>query len=215
MYHLSWFLCFVIRVTFICESCLNIDTCRDILVQVQINNLWLPRITPQRTELLSTHVTEVLHWLPCLVLHWGLVFPYLPLLFSLLWMSPPLSSLFLSWWQEIATIADSDARGLILAGVLLPAIGWVLFNILQPALSQINKMRGGSSRGLIGAAGLSAAAASLLAAPQADAQVQEFAELAADSRPLILLFILVPAVGWVLFNILQPALKQIDNMNKK
>lgn len=93
-----------------------------------------------------------------------------------------------------------------------------MFNILQPALNQINKMRGGSTKGLIGAAGLSAAAASLLAAPQADAQVQEFVELAGDSRPLILLFILAPAVGWVLFNILQPALNQINKMrtgNKK
>ncbi|KAJ7532732.1 hypothetical protein O6H91_13G017000 [Diphasiastrum complanatum] len=40
--------------------------------------------------------------------------------------------------QEIATIADS---GSILILVLAPAIVWVQYNILQPALNQINRMR--------------------------------------------------------------------------
>jgi photosystem II PsbY protein len=122
--------------------------------------------------------------------------------------------------QEIATLADSDSRGLIIIGLLLPAIGWVLFNILRPALNQIEKMQGGNSgssglkksRGIIGVTGISAAATSLLAAPQADAQVQELAQLGADTRPLILLFILAPAIGWVLFNILKPALNQVNKM---
>lgn len=119
--------------------------------------------------------------------------------------------------QEIAQVADSDARGLIIIGLLLPAVGWVLFNILQPALNQIEKMQEGNSglkkaRGIIGVTGISAAAASLVAAPQADAQVQELAQVSADTRPLILLFILAPAIGWVLFNILKPALNQIEKM---
>jgi photosystem II PsbY protein len=119
--------------------------------------------------------------------------------------------------QEIASVADSDARGLIIVGLLLPAVGWVLFNILQPALNQIEKMQEGNSglkkaRGIIGVTGISAAAASLLAAPQANAQVQELAQVSADTRPLILLFILAPAIGWVLFNILKPALNQIEKM---
>jgi len=116
--------------------------------------------------------------------------------------------------QEIATIADSDSRGLVLLGILLPALGWVLFNILQPGLNQLSKMK--SIKGLvIGAAGLGAAASSMMAAaPDAEA-AQEITQLAADNRPLILLFILLPAIGWVLFNILQPALNQLNKMSGK
>lgn len=117
--------------------------------------------------------------------------------------------------QEIANLAvDSDSRGLLLLIVLVPAVGWVLFNILQPALNQVNKMR--SSKGLVGAVGLGAAASSLLFATfTADAAVQEMASLAestSDARGALLLGVLVPAVGWVLFNILQPALNQLDKM---
>ena len=121
--------------------------------------------------------------------------------------------------QEIAQVADSDVRGLLILGLLVPAVGWVLFNILRPALNQIEKMQEGNSgsggmrkaRGIIGVTGISAAAASLLA-PEADAQVQELALVGADTRPLILLFVLAPAIGWVLFNILKPALNQVNKM---
>jgi photosystem II PsbY protein len=125
------------------------------------------------------------------------------------YLNPCRTKLFPFFVQEIATIADSDSRGLVLLGILLPAIGWVLFNILQPGLNQLSKMR--SSKGLIGAAGLGATAASMMAVPDAEA-AQEITQLAADNRPLILLFILLPAVGWVLFNILQPALNQLNKM---
>jgi photosystem II PsbY protein len=119
--------------------------------------------------------------------------------------------------QEIASVADSDARGLIIVGLLLPAVGWMLFNILQPALNQIEKMQEGNNRlkkarGILGVTGISVAAASLLAAPQADAQVQELAQVSVDTRPLVLLFILEPVIGWVLFNILKPTLNQIEKM---
>ncbi|XP_024383068.1 uncharacterized protein [Physcomitrium patens] len=125
--------------------------------------------------------------------------------------------------QEIANLADSDSRGLIIIGLLLPAIGWVLFNILRPALNQVNQIiegndvktptKGGKRfKSVIGATGISLAASSLLAAPEADAQVQEIAQLGADTRPLILLFILAPAIGWVLYNILKPALNQVNKM---
>ncbi|CAM6092279.1 unnamed protein product [Calypogeia fissa] len=107
--------------------------------------------------------------------------------------------------QEIAQLADNDSRGL----VLLPAVGWVLYNILQPALNQWKKMTG--SKGLVGAIGLGGAA-SLLAANQADA-AQEIAQLAdSDSRGLVVLVVLLPAIGWVLYNILQPALNQFNKM---
>lgn len=114
--------------------------------------------------------------------------------------------------QEIAQVADSDSRGLVLIGVLVPAIAWVLFNILQPALSQLRKMR--SSKALIGGLGLGAA--TMLHSPKADAAIQEIASVAdTDSRGLLLLVVLIPAIGWVLFNILQPALKQLSNMRSK
>jgi photosystem II PsbY protein len=111
--------------------------------------------------------------------------------------------------QEIAQLADNDSRGLVLLVVLLPAVGWVLFNILQPALNQLSKMRG--AKGLAGAIGLSAAAASLVSAPDAEA-AQEITQLAADNRPAILLVVLIPAIGWVLYNILLPALNQFNKM---
>lgn len=46
--------------------------------------------------------------------------------------------------SEIAMLADassSDNRGTLLLFVVAPAILWVLYNILQPALNQINRMR--------------------------------------------------------------------------
>eukprot|EP00271_Cylindrocystis_brebissonii_P011695 TRINITY_DN29608_c0_g1_i1.p1 TRINITY_DN29608_c0_g1~~TRINITY_DN29608_c0_g1_i1.p1 ORF type:complete len:200 (+),score=40.35 TRINITY_DN29608_c0_g1_i1:298-897(+) len=113
--------------------------------------------------------------------------------------------------QEIATVADADNRPLLLLLLLAPAVGWVLFNILQPALRQLDNMRG--VKGLAMTLGLGAAASAMIV-PQADA-AQEITQLAADARPLILLFILAPAVGWVLFNILQPALRQLEQMQKK
>jgi len=40
-----------------------------------------------------------------------------------------------------AAAPADDNRGLLLLIVVTPAIGWVLFNILQPALNQLNRMR--------------------------------------------------------------------------
>jgi len=41
----------------------------------------------------------------------------------------------------LAAAPADDNRGLLLLIVVTPAIGWVLFNILQPALNQLNRMR--------------------------------------------------------------------------
>jgi len=113
--------------------------------------------------------------------------------------------------EEVAQIAETDYRPLILLFVMGPAVGWVLFNILKPALRQLDSMKG--AKAVVGAAGLGAAMAALT--PRAEA-AQEVAQLAdADLRPLILLLVLGPAVGWVLFNILQPALRQLQNMTNK
>ena len=110
--------------------------------------------------------------------------------------------------EEVFQLADSDSRGFLLLAIMGPAVGWVLFNILKPALNQFDRMK--SVKGLIGAIGLGSAA-SLLAAPSADA-AQEVAQLAVDARPLVLLVVLAPALGWVLFNILKPALNQLNKM---
>ncbi|GAQ87690.1 photosystem II ycf32 [Klebsormidium nitens] len=112
--------------------------------------------------------------------------------------------------QEFAQLAEgADYRPLILLVVLGPAVGWVLFNILQPALNQFKKMT--NKKGVIGAIGLGAVASALAGPSSADA-AQEFAQLAegTDSRPLILLLVLAPALGWVAFNILKPALRQLE-----
>ena len=60
-----------------------------------------------------------------------------------------------------------------------------------------------------GAVGLTAAG--LMLAQQADAATAG----AKDSRFGILAVLLVPVGGWVIFNILGPALAQLDNMNKR
>ncbi|CAO2177634.1 unnamed protein product [Urochloa humidicola] len=117
---------------------------------------------------------------------------------------------------DVAADAGSDNRGALLLIVVAPAIGWVLFNILQPALNQLNRMR---SQAVIAGVGLGAAAAAGMAcAPEASAAaVQDLAALAAaapadDNRGLLLLIVVAPAIGWVLCNILQPALNQLNRM---
>ncbi|KAG6601565.1 hypothetical protein SDJN03_06798, partial [Cucurbita argyrosperma subsp. sororia] len=43
--------------------------------------------------------------------------------------------------EAMAAEASNDARGQLLLIVVAPAILWVLYNILQPALNQLNRMR--------------------------------------------------------------------------
>lgn len=116
---------------------------------------------------------------------------------------------------DIAAAADSDNRGLALLLPIIPAILWVLYNILQPALNQLNKMR--NTKGVIVGLGLGLGAwagSSLVSTPSATAG--EMAMVAdassSDSRGLLLLFVIAPAVAWVLYNILQPALNQLNRM---
>ncbi len=113
--------------------------------------------------------------------------------------------------QQLMALAADDSRGFALLLPLVPALGWVLFNILQPGLNQFNRMRG--IKAVAAGAGLGAALTTMMLVPHASA-AQEIATLAADSdsRGLVLLGILVPAVAWVLYNILQPGLNQLDKM---
>jgi photosystem II PsbY protein len=73
--------------------------------------------------------------------------------------------------------------------LFLPALGWVAFNMLQPAFNQLNRMSeknaaGSSSkkkRGITGAVGLGAAL-SMLAVQQADAATELSQLAASDNR---------------------------------
>ena len=125
--------------------------------------------------------------------------------------------------QQIADVAAAaagadDNRGLALLLPIAPAIAWVLYNILQPALNQLNRMR--SEQVLVAGLGLGAAAGAGLAFPPEASAAQEVARLAAeaaaaeggDNRGLLLLFVVAPAIAWVLYNILQPALNQLNRM---
>jgi photosystem II PsbY protein len=98
--------------------------------------------------------------------------------------------------------------------VVAPAVGWVLYNILQPALNQLNRMRG-SQQAAVAGLGLGATAAGMAWAPEASAAAQEVVAAVAagdDNRGTLLLLVVAPAIGWVLYNILQPALNQLNRM---
>ncbi|MCL7025226.1 hypothetical protein MKW94_002445 [Papaver nudicaule] len=120
--------------------------------------------------------------------------------------------------QQIAQIAEGDNRGIALLLPIVPAILWVLYNILQPALNQLNKMRS-SNNGVIVGLGLGglATASSYFLTPSASAiEIATLAQATAenDNRGSLLLFVLAPAVLWVLYNILQPALNQLNKMRQ-
>ncbi|KAI3467635.1 hypothetical protein Pfo_024298 [Paulownia fortunei] len=117
--------------------------------------------------------------------------------------------------QQLAEIAEGDNRGIALLIPLVPAVLWVLYNILQPALNQINRMR--SVKGVIIGLGVGGLAASGFFHPaEASAgEIAALAEAAADNRGQLLLFVVAPAILWVLYNILQPALNQINRMRSE
>ncbi|KAJ8773498.1 hypothetical protein K2173_005744 [Erythroxylum novogranatense] len=105
--------------------------------------------------------------------------------------------------EQIAEIAEGDNRGLVLLLPIIAAMGWVLFNILQLALNQINRMR--ESKGVIIGVELGGLIASgFVSTPEAS--VSEIA---------LLLFAITPAPLWVLYNILQPALNQFNIMRSE
>ncbi|CAK7332453.1 unnamed protein product [Dovyalis caffra] len=117
--------------------------------------------------------------------------------------------------QQIAEIAEGDNRGLALLLPIIPAIAWVLFNILQPALNQISRMR--ETKGVIIGLGLGGLAASgFMSTPDASAsEIAMIADATSDSRGTLLLFVVIPAILWVLYNILQPALNQLERMRSQ
>ncbi|XWS63769.1 hypothetical protein CRYUN_Cryun06bG0130100 [Craigia yunnanensis] len=118
--------------------------------------------------------------------------------------------------QQIAEIAEGDNRGLALLLPIIPAVAWVLFNILQPALNQLNRMT--SIKGVIIGLGLGGLAASgFMLTPEASAsEIAMIADAASsDNRGTLLLFVVAPALLWVAYNILQPALNQLNRMRSQ
>ncbi|KAI4385164.1 hypothetical protein MLD38_003221 [Melastoma candidum] len=120
--------------------------------------------------------------------------------------------------QQIAEIADGDSRGTALLLPIIPALVWVLYNILQPALNQLNRMR--ETKGVIVGLGLGGIGA-FAAAERAHAAVSEvFGAIAADApqsdnRGQLLLIVVTPALLWVAYNILRPALNQLERMRSE
>lgn len=74
-----------------------------------------------------------------------------------------------------------------------------------------------STRGLIIGLGLGLGASGFVLSPDASAtEVSAIAEAAVnDNRGQLLLFVVAPAIAWVLFNILQPALNQLNRMRSQ
>lgn len=114
--------------------------------------------------------------------------------------------------KQLADASEGDNRGLALLLPIIPAILWVLYNILGPALNQINRMR--NEKGIVIGLGLGGlAASSFFTVPSAPAsEMAMLGEASSDSRGLLLLAIVAPALLWVLYNILQPALNQVNRM---
>lgn len=134
---------------------------------------------------------------------------------------------------ELAQVAASDGRLGTIATLFVPVIGWVGFNILQPTLSQLAKqadfsaeVAGANSitntvtkakrfgnklkkRSVVGAIGAGGAALSLLSAEQANAATELAQVAASDGRLGVIGLLFLPVLGWVAFNIAQPALNQI------
>ena len=75
--------------------------------------------------------------------------------------------------QEVANLAARDNRAGTLLLLLAPALGWVGFNILAPALNQLKGMQNAKRSAAIG---LGLGAAALLSAQNAEA-VEEIAQV--------------------------------------
>ncbi|WIA23898.1 hypothetical protein OEZ85_013547 [Tetradesmus obliquus] len=126
---------------------------------------------------------------------------------------------------ELSQLAASDNRLGTIALLFAPVVGWVGFNIAQPALNQLARQNeikeeaasasssGRKKRGVAGAVGLGAAL-SLFAAQNADAATELSQLAASDNRLGTIALLFAPVVGWVGFNIAQPALNQLARQNE-
>ncbi|XP_073316033.1 photosystem II reaction center proteins PsbY, chloroplastic-like [Primulina huaijiensis] len=117
--------------------------------------------------------------------------------------------------QQLVELADDDDRGLVLLIPLVPAVLWLLYNIQKPAFNQMNKMR--NSKGVIIGLGLVGLSTSgfLNSAEASAGEIAAVTEATSDNRGQLLLLVVTPAILWVLYNILIPALNQINKMRSK
>ena len=81
--------------------------------------------------------------------------------------------------QEVANLAARDNRATTLALLLTPALGWVAFNILSPALNQLKGMQNVNAK-RSAAISLGLGAAALLSSQSADA-AEEIAQVRHDN----------------------------------
>jgi len=119
--------------------------------------------------------------------------------------------------QELAQLADG--RPLLFAGLFLPVLGWVAFNIAAPAFRQLAGMaekaqEPAKKKRSVAAAMTGLTAAALMAAPEQADAAQELVQLA-DGRPLLFAGLFLPVLGWVAFNIAAPAFRQLAGMADK
>ncbi|KAL8484303.1 hypothetical protein ACS0TY_026836 [Phlomoides rotata] len=103
--------------------------------------------------------------------------------------------------QQLTEIADGDNRGLALLLPLIPAIIWVLYNILQ------TDTKSDQQDEVIIEIGLGGVAASCFF------HMLEASAAVADNRGPLLLFVVTPSIAWVLYNILQHAFNQINRIS--
>lgn len=98
--------------------------------------------------------------------------------------------------KQLADASEGDNRGLALLLPIIPAILWVLYNILGPALNQINRMR--NEKGIVIGLGLGGlAASSFFTVPSAPAsEMAMLGEASSDSRGLLLLAIVASLLSF-------------------
>ena len=121
---------------------------------------------------------------------------------------------------ELMQVAAGDNRPATIALLLLPALGWVGFNMISGITAQLDQMAAkiespkASKRRSVGAA-LGLGAAALLAAPQADAATELMQVAASDNRVGIIALLLLPVLAWGGFNIISSGFAQLDQMAAK
>lgn len=126
---------------------------------------------------------------------------------------------------ELLQIAESDNRAGIIFTLLIPALGWVGFNILGPLGNQLAKMqeengvpakKTGTKKVKSVAAVVGLTAAAMLSVSDSALASTELAQIAeSDNRATLLFTLLVPALGWVAFNILGPFGNQLAKMQEE
>ncbi|KAL2932601.1 Photosystem II core complex proteins psbY chloroplastic [Bienertia sinuspersici] len=107
-------------------------------------------------------------------------------------VSPLTSSSFALAAKQIVESPQEDNRGLVLLVPVAVAVGWVLFNILRPALNQLNRMR--NEKMTVFWLGLGGLLTSAVLVPSASA-ASEVAENGGGNNQGLLALVVAAAVG--------------------